>query len=606
MYLQSLKLSVLLVMLSAVSHVSLGAADEVTLASLIDKASSAGTVRVLVRLNLPDRMEAFMSQQQISERRQALSNLREDLINNLFVTSSLRPDQINRSFRVSPVVALEATPDVLDALSRDPRVAGIEEDEIRWVNLEQSTELIGANTGWPRFLGGAMQAVAVLDTGVDSSHPALSETVVAEACFSTNGQSADVTVTSLCPGGVTESTAVGSGANCDVGTIGDSCSHGTHVAGIVASKGAAVPELQGVAPKASIIAVQVFSSLQDLTVEGSVCGGPNSCVGAYDSDIIAGLEFVFSLRNTLSIAAVNMSLGSGLYNAVCDESPYKSIIDQLREAGTATVVSSGNNGADGSTSFPSCISSVVTVGSSTKTDLLSSFSNVAPWVDLLAPGSNICSTMATGATSNCGPNFSVLSGTSMAAPHVAGAFAVLRSLFPTATVSELEERLKLTGIPIQTYLGGIPRIQVEVALALAAYSAPTPPLANISTRGQVGTGDEVLIGGFITGDNGATVVVRARGPSLADAGVPGTLSDPNLTLYSGQTPIASNDDWQDDPSSALLLESGLAPTRDSEAALLINLAPGPYTVIVRGAGLSTGIGIVEVYELGYFGEFPQP
>jgi len=55
-----------------------------------------------------------------------------------------------------------------------------------------------------------------------------------------------------------------------------------------------------------------------------------------------------------------------------------------------------------------------------------------------------------------------------------------------------------------------------------------------------------------------------------------------------------------------LLESGLAPTRDSEAALLINLAPGPYTVIVRGAGLSTGIGIVEVYELGYFGEFPQP
>jgi hypothetical protein len=129
-------------------------------------------------------------------------------------------------------------------------------------------------------------------------------------------------------------------------------------------------------------------------------------------------------------------------------------------------------------------------------------------------------------------------------------------------------------------------------------SVPSDPdrLFNISTRGVVGKGDEVMIGGFIIqGKSSKTVLIRARGPSLdLPAGVD-TLADPLLKLYSGDTLIASNDDWkatQQDEIDA----SGGAPPDDAESALLIDLDPGPYTAIVEGVGGGTGVGIVEVFD----------
>jgi hypothetical protein len=126
---------------------------------------------------------------------------------------------------------------------------------------------------------------------------------------------------------------------------------------------------------------------------------------------------------------------------------------------------------------------------------------------------------------------------------------------------------------------------------------PDVPLINIATRGKVLTGNDVMIGGFvIQGSGPMNVVVRARGPSLAAAGVPGVLANPMLQLFSGQTQIAVNDNWQDAANAAQLQASGFAPADPLESAILISLQPGAYTAIVTGAGGTTGVAIVEVFK----------
>jgi arylsulfate sulfotransferase len=124
-------------------------------------------------------------------------------------------------------------------------------------------------------------------------------------------------------------------------------------------------------------------------------------------------------------------------------------------------------------------------------------------------------------------------------------------------------------------------------------------LANLSTRGVVGTDEDLLISGLIIGEvANTTVVVRAIGPSLASAGVTGALADPLLTIYDGNgLTIASNDDWQSGEHSADIEQNGLAPSDDAEAALILHLPAGAYTTIVQGADGGTGVGLVEVYNL---------
>jgi len=124
-------------------------------------------------------------------------------------------------------------------------------------------------------------------------------------------------------------------------------------------------------------------------------------------------------------------------------------------------------------------------------------------------------------------------------------------------------------------------------------------LANLSTRGSVGTGDDVLISGFIVGEvESNTVVIRALGPSLAAAGITDPLNDPMFTVYdSDGAPIASNDNWQDDPSATDITQRGLAPTDAAEAATILHLPAGAYTAIVNGTGGETGTGLVEFFDL---------
>ena len=122
-------------------------------------------------------------------------------------------------------------------------------------------------------------------------------------------------------------------------------------------------------------------------------------------------------------------------------------------------------------------------------------------------------------------------------------------------------------------------------------------LANISTRGFVQTGDNVLIAGLIVvGQNPMRVIVRAIGPSLP---VPGPLGDPTLELRDGNGALVrANDDWRDDPTQeSEIIATGIPPTNNQESAIVENLAPGPYTAIVRGANDTIGVALVEIYGL---------
>lgn len=122
-------------------------------------------------------------------------------------------------------------------------------------------------------------------------------------------------------------------------------------------------------------------------------------------------------------------------------------------------------------------------------------------------------------------------------------------------------------------------------------------LANISTRGQVGTGDNVMISGFIAGGPQSTkILVRALGPSLTALGVSGALPDPTLELHDQNGTAFGNDDWRS-TQEAEIAATGAAPGNNKESAILAILAPGPYTAVLRGAQGTTGVAIIEAYNL---------
>jgi hypothetical protein len=138
-------------------------------------------------------------------------------------------------------------------------------------------------------------------------------------------------------------------------------------------------------------------------------------------------------------------------------------------------------------------------------------------------------------------------------------------------------------------------------------------LANISTRAFVGTADNILIAGFILGGNSGhtRIAVRGIGPSLIGLGVPNALANPTLELRdnSGALLLANND-WQDTaapPGGGFeLIAAGLAPTNNLESGFVVTLPPGPYTALLAGVNGGTGVGLVEVYDLGNGGPLPTP
>lgn len=137
--------------------------------------------------------------------------------------------------------------------------------------------------------------------------------------------------------------------------------------------------------------------------------------------------------------------------------------------------------------------------------------------------------------------------------------------------------------------------------SVEAYDIDSTPtrLVNISARGQVGINDQVLIGGFIVnGSQSKNLIVRAIGPSLTNAGISGALADPTLELHdSNGNTLSTNNDWQSSSQASQISASGFAPSNPKESAIMATLAQGAYTAIIRGANSSTGIGMIEVYDL---------
>jgi hypothetical protein len=138
--------------------------------------------------------------------------------------------------------------------------------------------------------------------------------------------------------------------------------------------------------------------------------------------------------------------------------------------------------------------------------------------------------------------------------------------------------------------------------------AASSELANISTRAFVQTGDDIVIAGFIlgNGDGDDSVIVRGLGPSLSAVGVPNVLANPSLELRDANGAlVSSNNDWQDNPAQgAEIAAAGLAPGNTLESAIAETLAPGLYTVLLAGLTNGTGIGLIEVYDLGLASDPP--
>ncbi len=427
-----------------------------------------------------------------------------------------------QSFETMPVVTLKVDRSGLDRLSAQPGVVSVTEDVPVPPSLDESVPVIGADQASAQGMTGAGSVVAVLDTGVATHHPFLKDRVISEACFSPIDP--DLTATSLCPDGTDhqEGTGTADSGTGPCATIAE-CDHGTHVAGIVAGNGEGITGApkRGVAPGANIIALQVFSKFDS----EDVCGpGAAPCVLSFTSAQLAALEKVLQLRQSgTPVVAANLSLGAGRYATACENDARKPAIDNLLAAGVATVVAAGNDGYTDAVSAPGCVASAVTVGATTDDDQLSAFTNRGPLLDLLAPGTSIVSSVP-------GDGYASKSGTSMAAPHVAGALAILRQAFPNDSVANLESRLESSGKTVSYTGADTPRIDVAQALGATVQPATTGSDFNCDKKEDMAVADpEATVGGDAKA--GLVRVVYGGGKGTAElnqdlASVPGD-AEPN-------------------------------------------------------------------------------
>jgi subtilisin family serine protease len=241
-------------------------------AALYDKARAQPSVRVIVQLQVKAVPEGRLgSADAVASQRQKIAARRSAIFAELAGTRH----RTIRAFETIPFVALEVWPDAWPALQRSGNVVAVEEDRLERAALSQSVPLVGANQAWAAGFDGTGIVVAILDTGVDKTHPFLSGKVVEEACYSNSGN---------CPNGLDSQTGSGAGVPCTYAS--DGCRHGTRLAGIAAGAG---PTFSGVAKGAQIMAVQVFSRFT-----GSTCADfdvdEDPCSLTFASDQVAGLE----------------------------------------------------------------------------------------------------------------------------------------------------------------------------------------------------------------------------------------------------------------------------------------------------------------------------
>lgn len=325
----------------------------------------------------------------------------------------------------------------LDALADHPAVERVYADEHLDHYLAESLPLVQQPSAALDGKKGAGTAVAVLDTGVDYSRPAFG------ACPA--------------PGAAGCRVAYAKDFATEDG-VRDAHGHGTNVAGIVL----------GVAPETKIVALDVFD------------GG-----GAKSSVILTAIDWVVRHRADYNIVAMNMSFGAGLYSSPCGSSVFAVAIAAARANGVLSVAASGNDGSATSLGAPACTPSAVSVGAvydgnigagwnwgmctdaTTSADKVTCFSNSAPFLTLLAPGALIT---AAGST---------YAGTSQAAPHVAGAVAVVKSTWPTLTPTQVVSKLTAAGAPVKDARNRVvtPRLDVGAAVCSVRVSPESRAVA---------------------------------------------------------------------------------------------------------------------------------
>ncbi len=383
--------------------------------------------------------------------------------------------EIIKSYIYQPVIHARITPKHFDYLVTNPAIVGVYlnteqkvedsevSEDIERPKLYLTTIQTGASKTWAQGFRGPGYTVAILDNGIIATHEMLKNKIIAEGCFST----ATTGSQSLCPGGVSATSGPGTASLC---TGGNSiCDHGSHVAGIAAgNNGSATTLKQGIAPDAKIIATQVFRRVNSTIT----CDGALSCLVSSSADQLAALDWLIAVGPTYKLVAINLSLGTSVgYASYCDTGEVRvRAIKTLRAMGVLTVIAAGNEGYTGRVSSPGCIKKAVTVSSTVIANNAPNTShNHASIVDLLAPGTSIESATATSTTS-----YGFKSGTSMATPHVTGAFAVLKSKLATATADQLEYALKASGTAItsSSWTWSTPRIEIDKALDVVGREPP--------------------------------------------------------------------------------------------------------------------------------------
>jgi subtilisin family serine protease len=466
----SLALLLLVLLLTGTHHPPMVAATPPPGSDLAAQVAANGTLPVIVGLNLPFKPEgSLQAPQAVEDQQTAITQMQNDVLARLagLSVSNVKP------FAHIPYMAMTIDTAALDVLNHDPSVSSIMEDRLLQPLLDDSTTIVGANVAWKAGYTGNDWTIAILDSGIDADHPFLQGKVVEEACFSSNNESLETT--SLCPNGRDEQIGQGAAINCKSDEI-SICQHGTHVAGIAAGKG---EEFSGIANDATIIAVQVFSRGMCPTSSGK----SSPCIVNFTSDLILGMQRVYQLRRDYNIAAINLSLGGlasdgSVYTdeQSCDEDGFalKAMVETLRLADIVTIASAGNDSQADGLEIPACLSNVVSVGATDNDDNVMDFSNSAPFLDFLAPGESITSSVP-------GGGFGSISGTSQATPHVSGAWTVLKACKPGATIESIFAILDAHAPLIRDSRNDVevPRVQLDSALDAFGCSpvAPQPPAA---------------------------------------------------------------------------------------------------------------------------------
>ncbi|HUR82069.1 MAG TPA: S8 family serine peptidase [Thermoanaerobaculia bacterium] len=357
----------------------------------------------------------------------------------------------DRDFQFIPYFVLDVDQATLRELMNDDDVMSIEENDQVQRTLMESTAIIGSRTANQRGYGGSGWSVVVIDDGVESTHPFILGHVVdsEQACFAAR-----------CPNGETTMFGRYSAEPC-----GYLCDHGTHVAGIAAGSRPS-RNLYGVAPDAYITAVQVFTQ-----------NGNN--VTSTRDEILAALDWVYGRAWMGGYAAVNLSLtvgGSYATRAQCISASgsFENSIANLWYSGIAVVAGAGND-SNSRYYAPACNTYSIAVGATNDDDTFAAYSSYPAGLDFAAPGgkgvwnfNHFEYPVGQGIYSSVPGGWAEKVGTSMAAPHVSGAFAVLRSAAGfRASVVSLYDALRSTGTNVMMPSGSTTkRINVNAAVSV--------------------------------------------------------------------------------------------------------------------------------------------